>query len=280
MTSTSKIAKRKQQELKLIDRVAIATRKAVITGPAGARLLGLSTYSWIEQVDLVLPGCSNSWGTQRPYPDRVYRSAKITEQELSDYHGFRVASLARCLFDSYRYHGRTEALVQIESARWKHKDLSVKALLSRTSNITRGNGIREFEALIRYSCDTCQSPLETLVRDAILQAMQDGTLTGIQSIEHQVAFTITDQYGERTKAIVDALLNGFIVIEADGAVKTSGEYGDEDTITRSERHRERELQNRGLVVLRVTWKDVTSGEFIQKLKRLLEMYPVPVARPA
>ena len=274
------VQQKREEELELIKRVSKGTRKAVITGPAAARWLGLATLDWVEQVDLLLPGASKAWGSKRGYSDRVYRSASISESDIRIHKDVRVVTGIRALFDSYRYHGRQEALVQIESARWDRSELTVKELLKRSSDLPRAKGLTGFRDLIRYSCDSCQSPLETLVRDAILQAIQDGTLAGIESIEHQVAFTITDQYGEQTRAIVDALLNGFIVLEADGAVKTSGEYGDEDTITRSERHRERELQNRGLVVLRVTWKDVTSGVFIQKLKRLLEMYPVPVARPA
>lgn len=274
------VSQRREEELELIKRVSKETRKAVITGPAAARWLGLATLDWVEQVDLLLPGASKAWGSKRGYTDRVYRSASISESDIRIHKEVRVVTGIRALFDTYRYHGRQEALVQIESARWDRSELTVKELLKRSSELPRAKGLAGFRDLIRYSCATCQSPLETLVRDGILQAMQDGTLTGIESIEHQVAFTITDQYGEQTRAIVDVLLNGFIAIEADGAVKTSGEYGDEDTITRSERHRERELQNRGLVVLRVTWKDVTSGVFIQKLKRLLEMYPVPAARPA
>ena len=107
------VSQRREEELELIKRVSKETRKAVITGPAAARWLGLATLDWVEQVDLLLPGASKAWGSKRGYTDRVYRSASISEGDIHIHKDVRVVTGIRALFDTYRYHGRQEALVQI-----------------------------------------------------------------------------------------------------------------------------------------------------------------------
>lgn len=265
------IQKRRDAELALIKSVASQCGSAVITGPAAARWIGLSTRSWVEVVDLCLPSNSNAWG--KNYPDRVYRSGALTPEEWISHKSVRTAIGIRAIFDSYRYYGRLEALVQLESARWRYQHLTTDELLRRTEVLPKARGIRGFRELIAYSADTSASPLETVFRDKLLTAITTGQLTGVETIEFQVGFQIVDPQGHPTVAWADALINGFIFLEADGSEKTSGVMGDAEASVNLERHREKQLQNDGGVFFRVGWGDLNNTDFLRRLQRIIDLHP-------
>lgn len=279
MNGGSNVQRKRQQELELIERVARETRKSVITGPAALRWFGFSTLNWVDKVDLLLPGGSKAWGSQRQYPDRVYRSASLRPAEIQTIREVRSTTILRALFDSYRYHGRLEALVSLESVLWTRPDIDASALLTGLTTLPRAKGLAGFRELVGYAGVASQSPLETLVRDEILRAVADGRLTNVHSVEYQVQFWITEPNGKPRLAIVDMLINGFIAVEADGAVKTDGTYGAPEAVTREERYREKELQNLGVVVFRVTWEMVRERLLVGKLRSLLRNYPAPASPP-
>ena len=265
------LQKKREAELELIQDVAAKSRSAVITGPAAARWLGLSTYNWVTTVDLALPGETRPW--KRGDAHRIYRSGILTDQEYLVHKGVRTATAIRAMFDSFRYHGRTEALVQIESARWKHRHLTTEYLLDKTGALPKARGIAGFRKLIEYATDTSASVLETIVRDAILRAIADGTLTGVVTLEFQVGLRIRERDGRPMMAWADILINGFLVVEADGLEKTSGVMGDAASMLRDERERETQLQNQGAVVRRVRWDRATSTEFIASLQTVIDSSP-------
>lgn len=265
------IQQRRQQELELIRQVARHCKTAVLTGPAAARWLGLSTFDWVTRVDLALPGNSRTWGKQ--YPDRIYRGGMLRPGEICTHKGVRTAVAIRAIFDSYRYYGRTEALVQLESARFQHPHLTVDTLLHKTATLPRAKGLRGFRELIAHSGDTSASALETIARDRILRAIASGQLTGVETIEFQIGFEVLDADGWPTIAWVDVLINGFIIVEADGAEKTSGAMGDAEEAVNRERHREKELQNTGAIVRRVGWKQAQSDALIALLQRCIDAHP-------
>lgn len=265
------LQKKREAELELIQDVAAKSRSAVITGPAAARWLGLSTYNWVTTVDLALPGETRPW--KRGDAHRIYRSGILAEQEYLVHKGVRTATAIRAMFDSFRYHGRTEALVQIESARWKHRHLTTEYLLDKTETLPKARGIAGFRQLIEYATDTSASVLETIVRDAILRAIADGTLTGVVTLEFQVGLRIRERDGRPMMAWADILINGFLVVEADGLEKTSGVMGDAASMLRDERERETQLQNQGAVVRRVRWDRATSTEFIASLQTVIDSSP-------
>lgn len=217
------IANKRQAELDLIQRVTAQCKTAVITGPAAARWLDLSTLNWVTSVDLALPGGSRSWG--KTYPDRIYRSGRLLDHEHLVHNGIRTATAIRAMFDTFRYYGRMEALVQIESARFKHEHLTTEYLLAKAATLPHAPGIRPFRALIEHSTATSASPLETRLRDTLLQAVASGLLKGVETLEFQVGFQIVDADGWPTVAWADALINGFLVLEADGREKNSGAMG-------------------------------------------------------
>lgn len=265
------IQKKRDAELQLIEDVASRCKSAVITGPAAARWLGLSTYQWVEQVDLALPGNSRTWGDRDPR--KIYRGGLLREGEYIVHNGIRTATGIRAMFDSFRYHGRMEALVQIESARFKHVHLTTEYLLEKTQTLTRARGMKPFRELIRHSADTSASALETRFRDKLLGAVASGQLTGVEALEFQAGFQITDADGWPTVAWADALINGFYIFEVDGREKTSGAMGDAAEALRRERHRETQLQNRGAVVRRVGWDAAEWDALIGAANRVLARYP-------
>lgn len=265
------LQKKREAELELIQDVAAKSRSAVITGPAAARWLGLSTYNWVTKVDLALPGETRPW--KRGDAHRIYRSGILTDQEHLVHKGVRTATAIRAMFDSFRYHGRTEALVQIESARWKYRHLTTEYLLDKTGALPKARGIAGFRKLIEHATDTSASALETIVRDAILRAIADGTLTGVVTLEFQVGLRIREPDGRPMMAWADILINGFLVVEADGLEKTSGVMGDAASMLRDERERETQLQNQGAVVRRVRWDRATSTEFIASLQTVIDSSP-------
>lgn len=268
------------RELELIKRVASQCKNAVVTGPAGARWVGLSTLQWVTNVDLALPGNSREWGKR--YTDRTYRSGVMRPHEFNVDNGVRVAKGIRSIFDSYRYHGRMEALVQLESALWKFPRLTTQTLLEQSQMLPRARGTKEFRQLIEYAADTSASALETIRRDQILRAIDTGELKGVRTLEFQVGFNISDLDGSPTTAWADALLNGFLFVESDGLVKKDGTFGDPVYATLRERHREVEMQNRGAVFIRTPWNQ-TEDSFIARLQRQLQLHPgvreLPNRRP-
>lgn len=265
------LQKKRAAELELIQDVASKCKTAVITGPAAARWLGLSTYTWVTKVDLALPGNSRTWGNKDP--KRAYHGGLLRDAEHIVHNGIRTTTGIRAMFDSFRYHGRMEALVQIESARFKHSHLTTDYLLEQARALTQARGIKAFRALIEHSADTSASPLETIVRDTILRAIADGRLHGVHTLEFQVGFRIRERDGRPTVAWADILINGFIIVEADGVEKTSGVMGDAASMLRDERERETQLQNQGAVVRRVGWGNAKTPEFIAELQTAIDHNP-------
>ena len=263
--------KKREAELALIAKVAEQCKTAVITGPAAARWMGLSTLKWVEKVDLVLPGNSRTWGTK--YRDKVYHGGILRDEETCTVKRVRSAIGVRAMFDTFRYYGRLDALVQIESARWQHAHLTVETLLEKTEVLPQARGLKSFRGLIRGAGETSASVLETLVRDRLLGAINYGHLTGVETIEFQVGYQIVDELGNITVAWVDCIINQFIVVEADGAEKTSGAMGDALSALRSERHREKQLQNKGAVFFRVGWDDVFGPRMVRQLQGLINLNP-------
>lgn len=218
-----------------------------------------------------MPGNSRTWGDKDPR--KVYHGGLLRAAEFVEHNGIRTATAIRAMFDSFRYYGPLEALVQIESARFKHEHLTTDYLLEKTETLTRARGIKAFRELICYSADTSASALETIVRYAILRAIAQGRLTGVETIEFQVGFSITEADGWPTVAWADVLINGFIVLEADGLEKNSGVFGDAAEALRRERHRETQLQNQGAVVRRVGWDNARTDGFIAQIQTAIDQRP-------
>lgn len=260
------------EEMALTTSVAQRCRTSVITGPAALRLHGINTFQWVSRVDVALRGRARAFEKPSPRQKWVYRSGVLHPKTIVQINGIDTVDGIRALFDTYRYHGRADALVAIESAR-NSLDLTAADLLQRAGSLPRAKGLRGFRQLIEYSAATSESPLETLGRDRILRAIESGALTNVGSVAFQVERRIISRFGEYRKALIDAMLTNVIGIEFDGKIKQSGTFGDPDFITEEERWREKQLQNQGLVICRFGWSEVISGQFIRTVQNLLGAYP-------
>ncbi|WP_146183411.1 hypothetical protein [Corynebacterium liangguodongii] len=232
----------------------------------------MKTLEWVTQVDLALRGNARAFGAVAH--GRVYRSGKLGPEEIVDIGGIAVTIGIRALFDTYRYYGRLDALVAIESARHLH-GFTAEDLLARAEGLPRSKGIVGFRELVGYSAGTSESPLETLGRDGIVRAIASGALDRVTSVESQVERTIRSEWGEPRRARIDAMLNGFVGIEFDGKSKLSGKFGAPTALTADERWREKQLQNVGMVICRFGWKEVVSGEYVRTIAGLIARFPAP-----
>ncbi len=260
----------KQQGLGLqqIREIAAAFPRAAVTGPAAALALGLPTLGWVEAVDLrYLSGAKS--GKQPKDPRVIYRSGRLRSDLVEEHDGIATVHPMQVLFDIYRYYGRLEALVPLEHVRF-HQRISQEALLDTTKRLLpRANGIRGFEELVEGSAGTSQSPLETIGRDAVLQA----GIPEIEKIEFQVAFEYAGPFGEHRTAVVDMLINGWLVVELDGRLKYDGTYGAPTDVMLAELERQKQLQSLELAVIRAGWRDVMGGKLISDIRCLLRARP-------
>lgn len=254
-------------ELRLIREVALARPHAVVTGPAAAKLLGLPTLDRVTVVDLRYRTSANASGLGKD-PSVRYRGGKLRADQIFMRDGVAHVDLMQVLFDTYRFHGRLAALVPLEHLRFKHQ-VTIERLLDAARWLPRANGIRGFEELIRYSSNTSQSPLETIGRDAILQAH----IPEIRSIEYQAEIRYVGFYGEPRTALVDVLINGWLVVEFDGHVKFSGDYGEVRDVTVTQLDRQNAVQAKGYFFLRAGWGDVVSGHIVRDIERTLRTLP-------
>lgn len=251
-----------QGELELICSVMKGRTRAAVTGPAAARWIGLPTLDRVTVVDLRFRSGANAYGKLQD-PRVIYRSGTVEEGFLEK-DGVAYVKPIRMLFDTFRYYGELAALVPMEAIRF-HYNVSVEQLLYNAESLPSSNGIRAFKDLIRFSAGTSQSPLETIGRDAVLRA----NIPEIEKIEFQVSFEYVAPFGEHRTAVVDALINGWLVVELDGRLKYDGTYGAPTDVMLAELERQKQLQNLGLTVVRAGWRDVMGGKLIDDIRRLL-----------
>lgn len=247
------------KEMALIRDVAQRYPQATLTGPAAARVWGLATLAWVTSVDVIPPGRTRA--KTRSGVSCTFRHGNVAEDRVSTLRGVRVAPVIVVLFDTYRYHGRLACLVALESARQKWPRLTVDKLLELSGGLPRAKGLRGFRQLIVDSVGTSESALETVVRDIVRR------IEGVVRVEAQVRFVYTSEFGGVCAGRIDLVVNGIVAIECDGRAY----HGHE--ISEAERHREKQLLNQGMVVLRVGWKEVddgTLGELVARALRNVE----------
>lgn len=73
--------------------------------------------------------------------------------------------------------------------------------------------------------------------------------------------------------MVDALINGWLVVELDGRLKYDGTYGAPADVMLAELERQKQLQSLGLTVIRAGWRDVMTGKLVSDIRRLLRAHP-------
>lgn len=232
-----------EQSRMLAAAVGLTADRAVVAGRAAARLWGLQVLSFNPTVELMyLDG--KSAASKRYWPPQViFRRCNLRSDEITKRHGLRVTRIMRTLRDIAVYHGVLDALVSIDSARLKWPELTKEYLKEQILGGPRFKGVAAVREAIDLSETKAQSALESKARYLILKFRHPE----IRTIELQAKI-------EGSSYEVDLLINGWMVVELDGAIKLDGTtFGKTDETLRKEREREVFIQNTGRLVIRGGW---------------------------
>jgi very-short-patch-repair endonuclease len=142
-------------------------------------------------------------------------------------------SLLRTLIDCGRTLPLLHAVVMLDSA--LHHRYVTAAALRAAGESARGHGSAALRRAVRYADELADSPLESALRLLL-------DITGAQ-VRSQVWISGVGR--------VDFLIDGWLVIEADGFA-----FHADRAAYRNDRRRANVLAERGHVLLRFTWEDV------------------------
>ncbi|EEI15913.1 hypothetical protein HMPREF0298_2247 [Corynebacterium lipophiloflavum DSM 44291] len=236
--SRAKFEKLRPHEQRLLEALAIgwSNRSGILIGRSAARVCGM----WVvplgdEKIEVALPSRSAS-PSRRASTSVQFRYSPIPAEHISEVQGIRVTVLVRTFADIARYHGFLEGLVAIDCLRFRGIELSVVAEHLRPMG--RFKGVATVRRCIHHSVAISDSPFESLARGLLI----DACVTGIQT---QVKIE-----GYR----VDLLVDGWLVVEIDGASKYSG--ADAERVRQSEFNRQKTIANLGYVFLRYSPADL------------------------
>ncbi|WP_288832383.1 endonuclease domain-containing protein [uncultured Corynebacterium sp.] len=212
---------------------AKGTFGAVLVGRSAARIHGM----WLaplcgiggETVEISLRGGGSS-PTRRSAPGLTFRHARLRDGDVGEVNGFVVTSAIRTFADIARYHGLVEGIV---AADWlRYRGLDMQRLQEEIAEMGRLKGIATVRQSAAASIATSESAPESLARGLLIQA-------GIGPVDAQVPIGAYR---------VDLLIDGWLIIEIDGAVKYSGP--DSERVRQSEFNRQKRITNQGFVFLR------------------------------
>lgn len=230
--------------------VGLTADKAVVAGLAAARLWGIEVLGIEREVELYLPGNSRPGGKDSWPAGVVFHFGYLDPRQIEEIHGIRVTKRVHTLATIARYHDLCTGVVAIDSARRVWPELSTGRLLHDVSMLGRFHGSPKVRQAIDLSIFNSGSTIESKARFLLWQA----ELPEVQSIEAQAKF---QNEVDGAPYLVDLLINGWLIVELDGAPKYHGGYGlTPDEAIRRERAREKVLQNQGFPVLRITSSDL------------------------
>lgn len=240
-----------EQYVLLAMAIGLTNGSGIITGPAAAAILGVAfLVPGDGGVDVVSVGTKN-----RKRGGGANRRAVKTLGTPYLARGVRITSPARTALETCVLHGFRDGLVVAESMLW-HGTCDAKQLAAAMREMGRRRGIDVARRVVALASDRSQSPGESLVRWCIERA-------GLPQPLQQVA--LYDRHGSWL-AVVDFFWPELgLVIEFDGLVKTSGEFGDPVEVARRQLERQDQLLHAGVRVVRLKWGDVVSGRCMSML---------------
>lgn len=211
--------------------VGIGAHCAVLTGLSAARVRGM----WVaghnrEPVELASKSIPprSQWN-----PGTVYRYINLPPSEIIETHGVRTPRIFRILAEIGRHHGFSDALV---AADWvRAKGISKSELQHQTALLGKFKGIQAVRRAVEHSVDCSDSPFEPYARALFIEAKLP--------VRAQVP-VCNGLYR------VDLLIGDRTVVEIDGKVKYSGDYGPAAEVIRAEKIRENRIRNTGRSLLR------------------------------
>ncbi|QPK83625.1 DUF559 domain-containing protein [Corynebacterium qintianiae] len=230
-----KLAHHKQQLLKVMA-AGWSCRGGILTGRSAARVCGM----WVvalpeEKLEVSLPSRASS-PSRVATRDYQFRYSRIPAQHISLVDGILVTVLVRTFADIARFHGFLEGLIAVDWLRFRGIDLEV--IRDGVCMMGRSKGIATVRGCIEHSVGSSDSPFESLARGMLIE----GGVTGVKA---QVSIG---------NYLVDLLVEGWLIIEIDGAVKYNGP--DAERARQREFTRQKAIANRGYVFLRYTPGDL------------------------
>lgn len=225
--------KRYERQWLLVYSAALTSRGATIVGRSAARMHGMWVVALTdEKVELSLR--SRSYSPARQASGRYqFRYSRLRDDETvtpATCHPCPVTTPIRTFFDIARYHGFAEGLIAADwlLASGVHRGEIDRAL----EGLGRLKGIAVVRACLKHATHQSQSPFESLARALLI-------LAGIDDIQVQVR--IRGYYA-------DIVIDGWLIIEIDGAVKYQGPNA--EAVRQAEFNRQKDIANQGYEFLR------------------------------
>ncbi|MEX3505161.1 endonuclease domain-containing protein [Corynebacterium sp. LK2510] len=226
---------------------------SVFVGRSAARLMGMwLTPLTSETVELSLRSGGSS-PSRQGHPRYTFRHSRLHDADIRTVSGCPVTSAVRTFADIARYHGFAEGLV---AADWlQFRGLSREQLLREVNGLGRLAGIATVRRCASLSVACSDSGPESLARAHLLCAG-----IGPLSVQHRI--------GDYR---VDLLIDDWLIIEIDGAVKYRGP--DAEQVRQREFNRQKRIGNMGYVFLRYTPEFVRRhpDRFIAEVRETLEV---------
>ncbi|MEJ6012947.1 hypothetical protein WG936_03690 [Corynebacterium sp. H127] len=236
----------------------MSSSKAVVCGLSAASLWGLPVLSYRGPTELILPGNRKPSARSKWPKSVVYRSNYLPEQAITWHFGVRVTTLARTVIDSARWHSFAQALA-IADGFMNREAQARRVLQDELGTIGHTKGVSRVRRVVNEARSKIGSAAESWARAQLLES----------DIQYASLLTQQDFMTKGERFVVDMVLDGWLVIEVDGAIKYSGSYGPEELVLAEQVRRERELVRLGLSVFRVDWGMLREGRFIPELRDYL-----------
>ncbi|MCP1388246.1 DUF559 domain-containing protein [Corynebacterium sp. TA-R-1] len=209
---------------------SMTSRGAILVGRSAARELGMWVISLTDEpVELAVP----SGGTS---PRRLkrggmkYRRMELRDDEITERNGCTITNFFRTFADIARYHGFLEGLIAADYLLYRGYD--PQALRKQMRRLGPLHRIATVRRCIDHAVSNSDSPYESLARALLIEA-------GIGPIQTQVKIL---------HYFVDILIDGWLIIEIDGDIKYEGP--DADAVRKREHDRQKQITNKGYVILR------------------------------
>lgn len=225
------------------------TNKAVLTRQSAALWYGAPLLTIPARVHLDTPG--NGYTTK----DLVYhggRAATCSNPVLYD--GARLASALQVSVDAATQLPPLDALCIIDY--FAHGGLCSASDIRDRLRAVEGRGSRRAAHLADLVSDQIESPAESIAHYYINQWKLPAPL-----LQHTL-YTATGAHYRPDFVWVEQR----VILEVDGEIKYSGEFGEASEVIRAELRRQRELEAQGWTVIRVRWRELMGNPWQLKAR--------------
>lgn len=217
--------------------VGLGAHRAVLTGFSGARMHGMWVAGHLR--DPVELGSRKIPPRAQWNPGTVYRRLELSDDKILNVAGVRTPRLFRIFVEIARHHGFPDALV---AADWLRREgMGREEMRREAALLGRMTGIGTVRDAIEHSVANSDSPFEPYARGTLIEA-------GLPVIAQ--APLCDGAYR------ADLLIGDHTVVEIDGGVKYTGQFGRPDQVLLAEKRRENQIRNSGKSILRYSPADI------------------------